>query len=81
MTAISAAPGGFRTGWVTVMNHEDAHVQVTAEAVDTVMDADGVLSPAAMRIEVGDSGAEERLIGEGAPPHGCALLIGSIRIF
>ncbi|NLO73524.1 MAG: hypothetical protein GX100_05355, partial [candidate division WS1 bacterium] len=45
MTAISAAPGGFRTGWVTVMNHEDAHVQVTAEAVDTVMDADGVLSP------------------------------------
>ena len=47
-SAIAVAPGGLRTGWVTVSNNESEHVQVTAQALDAVIDSDGVISPNAL---------------------------------
>jgi len=43
---VAVAPGGFRTGVLTVTNNEDADLLVEMSVSDVTMDPDGVLTPA-----------------------------------
>lgn len=43
--AIEVAPGGFRTGVLTISNNEDSDLMVELSTTDAVMDADGVVTP------------------------------------
>ncbi len=51
--AVSAAPGGYRTGVLTVQNNEDSYLLLNLEVSDAVMDPDGVVTPVALEAGAG----------------------------